>query len=135
VIRLRSHQIEKADLAEQLKIDRHRLEKELERQPGLYAWWASLLAQVDSKVRELKDKKGEMEARMARDLRKQGYRPTEIKSRFYKDEDYIKLLARIRNWEESADILKYAEKAFSQRKDALMSLNATVRKEKENSRE
>jgi len=133
VIQLRLEQIQKADLQEELRIDKFNLEKELRRQPGRYMWWAALYSEASAKVELLKDKLDHLESKLFSRYAKNHDRVSDVKHRVILDLEYQKLKSRLRRWQDSERLLKYAEKAFSQRAMAIMGINANLRKEKASS--
>lgn len=133
LIQLRDKDIRRADLLEELKIDKYSLEKELTRQPGAYAWWCAMYVESNHHLDRLKDRLDRMEANLYKDFRREGRRPAEIKLLIRIDDDYRSLLKKIREWEKTVGFLKHAERAFSQRKDMLQMLAAGERREKRHS--
>lgn len=124
--------IHKSDLMKELKIDRHKLDRELMQQPARYAFWAFLYSAVSAKVSFLQEQLDAMEA----DLfvlyakRQSARRVSDIKFHVQQNPLFKALKARLRRWQDSERVLKYAERAFQQRKDVLMAINANYRSEK-----
>ena len=134
VVRLSPKQVHEADLMEELRINPDSLDRELLRQPAKYAWWAALYSETASKVELLRQKRERLEGKLFVKLRAQnsrrGVRVKDINHLVHRDGRYRKLSRRLRRWESAERLLKFAERAFSQRKDVLMALNANQRREK-----
>jgi len=135
VIQLRPTEVYKADLLKELRVDRTRIDRELLHQPGKYAWWASLSAQVAATVSELEEKLEHLEAKLSKERRARGkpIRVGDMKMGFWDSTRYRKLRAKLRHWEDSARFLEKSERAFQQRASMLQSFNANMRKEREQS--
>ena len=65
VLRIRETDVEQSDLLKELKIDKHKLDRNLLEQPGVYAWWSGLLAEVSSKADKLDMELEELYAELA----------------------------------------------------------------------
>lgn len=133
VVRLRPKQIRKANLTEELKVDRFNLDRAIERQAGLYGWWASLYSEVASRVKRIEDRLERLEAELFVRYSKEKVKSTQIKYRIRLNKDYQKLQDRKRRWERAERVLKHAEKAFDQRASMIQTLSANTRKEKRSS--
>ena len=110
-----------------VKIDRHRLDRELRKQPALYSWWASVYAEVSYRTRVIEEKIEVLESKLF------GKYPD---AKFQEAKRLISLNPRLRllkkklfRWKRAEMILKHLEKALSQRKDVLQTLSANNRKE------
>jgi len=136
VIRLYPTEIQKADLIEALKIDRHDLDRELLKQPAKYVWWATLYAEVSRKVDSVEEKMDRLEAKLAvryvKELRerKTRYKVSDVKYYIANDHKYQKLQTQLRRWKASERILKAAERGFTQRAAMLQSYCANTRRER-----
>ena len=137
VIRLDPERIEKSDLSKELRINKLDLDDELLRQPGKYAWWAALYAETVAKCELFRERLDILESKLSLKYGKQlaeqrGKRAksTDIRHHVRTDLDHISLRGKLRRWEAAERLFKYAERAFSQRKDVLMGYNANVRSEK-----
>jgi hypothetical protein len=129
VIHLREKDIRHADLEDELKIDRHSLDRALSRQPGSYAWWSSLHATVKERLDYLEDKLARLHARLALDMKK-GRKATEIKYKILLDPDYRELQDKVRKCKSAERFLAGAVRAFDQRLEALRSLAANTRRDR-----
>lgn len=133
---IRVHAIKSRDLNEQLKIDLSNLDREMETAADRYARWTGLLAEVAARVAKLEEVMEKLEAdlfiRYSTMLRegKKGTRVTDIKYYVVRNSKYQKLHRKLRKWQDSERLLRFAERAFTQRKEMLQSLNANQRKEK-----
>lgn len=125
----------KANLMEELKIDIHRINRDLIQQPARYMWWCALLCECIARVKLLKEKLGKLDAQITSEtLRKmrvtnKAVKITEVKREVSKNPLILALKQRIRKWENSERLLKYAEQALSQRKDVLQTYAANRREE------
>jgi len=119
-------------LAKELKIDRHSLNNELVRQSALYGFWSGLYAIVSAKVAFLEEQVDHMESKLFKHYRidKHIKKVTDIKYLINGRSEYQTIKTRLRRWKDSERQLKYAERAFSQRKDILMAINANRRQDK-----
>jgi len=132
VIRLYTKEIQKADLIKEMKIDRHRLDKELLKQPSKYVWWATLYSEVSRKVDSLEEKLGRLEAKLAIEFTtgKKKYKVADVKYYIACSHRYQKLQTELRHWRASERTLKYAERGFTQRASMLQSYGANTRRER-----
>jgi hypothetical protein len=129
--------VKSQDLNKELKIHLDNLDHEMEMAADKYARWAGLLAEVSGRVAKLEEVMEKLQAdlfiKYSEMLRssKKGTRVTDIKYYIIRHSKYQRLHRRLRKWQDSERVLKYAERAFVQRKEMLQSLNANQRKEKE----
>jgi len=132
VIRLYPKEVQKADLIQALKIDRHNLERELLKQPGKYVWWATLYSEVSRRVDSLEEKLGRLEAKLAIEFTegKKSYKVRDVKYYIANSHRYQKLQTELRHWKASERTLKFAEKGFTQRASMLQSYSANTRGER-----
>ena len=137
VIRLDPERIEKSDLSKELRINKLDLDDELLRQPGKYAWWAALYAETVAKCELLREKLDILESKLSlkhakklAEQRGKRAKSTDIRHHVRTDPEHISLRAKLRRWEAAERLFKYAERAFSQRKDVLQSYSANIRREK-----
>jgi len=137
VIQLYPDEVHKADLIRELKIDRHQLDRELIRQPTLYAWWASLYSAVASRAAKYREQLEQLDARLSvrfsRKLRfgRTYLRAGEVKHHVLLSARYQKIKARVRRWDDAERQLKHAVRAFEQRKDCLQTYCANERRERD----
>lgn len=133
VIQLSERDIKKLDLMRELHVDRHDIGRELLKQPGKYAWWASVYSQVESKVEVLEGRLEELFGELAKKHLKKNskLKAGEIKHQIITDPEYQKLRQRLWRWRSSERILKHAVKSFEQRLHALQSYAADQRKERD----
>jgi hypothetical protein len=131
IIRLQEDQVFKADLLKEVRIDRHRLTRELIRQPGKYAFWAAMYSKASERVALYEERLATLESqlfiRYSKSERKQ--RVSDIKHLVAVNQEYRILKSKVRKWKDYERHLKFAEKSFQQRLYALQSINANVRKE------
>lgn len=129
-------EIKSRDLNEQLKIDLGNLDHDMETAADRYARWTGLLAEVAARVAKLEEVMEKLEAdlfiRYCDMLRngKKGTRVTDVKYYVVRNSKYQRLHRKLRKWQNSERLLRFAERAFTQRKEMLQSLNANQRKEK-----
>jgi hypothetical protein len=135
VIQLYPKEVQKADLIAELHINKHNLDREILRQPELYAWWAALYSETASRVEFLQEKLDQLEARLfLRYSKTAGRRKRvgDINKLVIINKKYVRLKRRLRHWQGSERILKYsALRGFEQRKDMLQSFAANTRKEQD----
>lgn len=131
LIQLNPDSVYSVDLSKELQIDRHSLDRELRDQPPKYMFWAGLLTEVSEKVDILEERLQILEAALYRKYGDRYKKLYELKKKVLSNAEYSELKGRIRRWKKAESQLKYAEKAFCQRKDILMAVNANQRKEKE----
>lgn len=135
IVRLSDNDVRNLDLMKALHIDRFDLDRQLARQPGLYAYWSSLYSMASAKVSRLKEDLEHLEARLyiriVQEHRNEGgFRVTDVKQHVIVNPKYRRLQRRLRHWMDAERHLKFAEKAFDQRMHALQSINANTRREK-----
>lgn len=119
-----------ANLLEELKVDVHHINRDLIRQPARYMWWCALLCECTRHVTLLEELIGKREADLYNELAQGGKRKaTEIKKLIASDAEIRHMKQNKRKWEGSERLLKYAEKAFAQRKDVLQTFAANRRQE------
>ena len=127
------HQVKSRDLNEQLKIDLSNLDHEMETAADRYARWTGLLAEVASRVAKLEEDMERLEAKLFiryKERHTGAARITDIKYYIVQNSKYQRLHRKLRKWQDSERLLRFAERAFTQRKEMLQSLNANQRKEK-----
>jgi hypothetical protein len=132
IVKLYEQEVHEADLMRELRVDKHRIDEELLRQPGKYAWWGSLYTEVSSKVELLDMRLEEMYGELARHYyQKHGkLKATDLKHYILANPKYQKLRRRLWQWRKSQSFLKHAVRAFDQRLNSLQSYAADQRKEK-----
>jgi hypothetical protein len=133
LIQLYPDDVYNADLTKALKIDRHNLSRELLNQPALYGFWTSLYCVVSEKVTLLREQVDQHESFLSREyVRKFGNknRVGDMRHFIAKDERLVMLKKKLRLWQNSERLLKYAERAFEQRLNVLMAINANKRQDK-----
>lgn len=133
IVQIYPQQIHEADLMRELKVDKHNLDRELERQPRRYGFWGALYSEVSAKVSMLEDKLAVLEANLFIKYAKSGVakRKTDLKFYVVRNEKYQALKRRLRNWQNSERTLKYsALKGLEQKASMLMALNANRRADK-----
>jgi hypothetical protein len=133
VVQLYPQQVHEADLMRELKIDSHRLDRELMRQPARYAFWASLYSTVAAKVEQLKEELDNLEAKLSIRYSSNGgaKRKYELKYHVVRNKEFQHLRSRLRRWMDSERTLKYgAMRGFEHRLSCIMALNANRRADK-----
>lgn len=134
VVRLYEKEVQEADLLKALRTDRHRIEKELRDQPGNYAWWGSLCAEVSAKVESLEIDLDQLYAKLyvqyTSKSKEDRLRVTEVKHLIELNSGYQHLRKKLWRWRKSERFLKVAVRAFDQRLYALQSSAADQRREK-----
>src|SRR5277367_2222632 len=83
LVQIYPQQIHEADLMKELRIDRHNLDRELERQPRKYGFWAALYAEVAAKVTFLQEKLDVLEANLFIRYAKSGVAKRKTDLKFY----------------------------------------------------
>lgn len=130
------HGIKTHDLNAELKIRLDALDHDMEVAADKYGRWTGLLARVSGKVAKLEEVMEKLQAdlfiRYANMLREgqKGTRITDIRYYVVRNSKYQRLHRKLRKWQDSERLLKFAERAFTQRLSMLQSLNANQRKEK-----
>jgi hypothetical protein len=130
---IRVHEVKSRDLNAQLKIDLSNLDHEMETAADRYARWTGLLAEVAARVSKLEEGMEKLEADLFVHYKEKhtgAARITDIKYYIVRSSKYQKLHRKLRKWQDSERLLRFAERAFTQRKEMLQSLNANQRKEK-----
>jgi hypothetical protein len=137
VFRVSLRDVQSRNLEKELKIHLDDIDRDMERAARLYMWWSGLYSTVSGRVAKLQEQMEELEADlfvqysdMLREGKK-GTRVTDIKYYVIRNSKYRRLSRKLRKWQDSERMLKFAEKAFTQRKEMLQSLNANQRREKE----
>jgi hypothetical protein len=132
LVQLYPEDVYKSDLAKALKIDRHNLTNELLKQPALYGFWAGLYSIVSARVAFLIEQLENLEGELFKYYRidKHISKPTDIKHFIQRNPKHQEARKKLRRWQDAERTLKYAERAFSQRKDILMAINANRRADK-----
>lgn len=137
-IKTRSGEVVSYDVGEELAIDKADLNEHFMRQPGKYAWWATLAetakSQRDSLEASLDKAEAEADYNVRLKLELDGVKVTEpaVKQGIKKDAGYLEALEKYNQAKKSAGILSQVVKAFDQRLEALISLGAQLRKEGDN---
>lgn len=132
------------ELAEELKIDQNDLDNEFSEQPKKYGWWATLHALSQEKVDQLEQALVVTEAEIDHKFRSEGsiteydeeggetnIKLTEdgMKRAISRNTDVKALKGQIIDAKKNAAVLKGAKDSFDQRKDMLIQLGASSRKE------
>jgi nucleotidyltransferase/DNA polymerase involved in DNA repair len=136
LIQIYEGEIQKADLIKELKIDRHNIDREILRQPGKYFWWSAVYAKVSEKVDALQEQLEQLEAKLANKYvqrlreKKQRYKVSDVKYFIAGDSEHRHLRRKLRHWQNSERILKFAERGFTQRASMLQSYAANTRRER-----
>jgi hypothetical protein len=133
VVQIYPQQIHEADLMRELRVDKHSLDRELERNPRRYGFWAALYSEVSAKVSDLEDRLAVLEANLFIKYAKANVakRKTDLKFYVVRNEKYMKLKRRLRNWQNSERTLKYsAMRGIEMKQSSLMALNANRRADK-----
>lgn len=136
VIQIYEGEIQKADLIQELKINRHDIDREILKQPGKYVWWATVYAKVSEKVDSLQEQLNQLEAKLAIKYverlreKKQRYKVSDVKYFITGDSEHRHLRRKLRHWQNSERILKFAERGFTQRASMLQSYAANTRRER-----
>ena len=128
----------KANLIDELKIDKDDLNTCFVEQPGKYAWWAVLAQMSLSKTDLAKAEVERLEGDLDRDMRDiiltGGEKPTEdmVKRRIKNHPDYVQANKYYLDCKRVSDILDIARRSFDHRKESLISIGANQRSEGEN---
>lgn len=136
IIQIYEKEVQRADLIKELQINRHDIDREILKQPGKYVWWATVYAKVSEKVDALQERLDQLEGKLANKYveqlraRKQRYKVSDVKYFITGDSEHRKLRRRLRHWQNSERILKFAEKGFTQRASMLQSYAANTRRER-----
>lgn len=137
VIQLYASEVEKADLIQELRVDKHRMDRELLRQPGLYAWWAALYSASVDKCEKLQLRLERLEARLTTEVsrrlkaKSKYVRAGEVTAEVRNDKELQRMQERLLRWRSAERELKYAVRAFEQRKDVIQSYCANQRREQD----
>lgn len=130
LIRLNPEAVYSVDLEKEIQINKHKLDHEIRNQASKYIWWAGLLSEVSYKVSVLEVVLERMEAALYKKYEARGYEVQwKIKNKIKLNLEYQKAQDSLMHWKRSEVLLKYAEKAFSERGKLLQSTNANHRKE------
>lgn len=139
LVQLYPDDVYKTNLSRALKIDKHKLTSELIKQPALYGFWSSLYSVVSGKVEFLKEQLDNLDSELFKHylFKNKKAKPTYIKHWINTNSRYLAAKKKLRRWQEAERTLKYAERAFHQRLQVLMAVNANKRADKksENFRE
>lgn len=125
------------DALPDLRVRSSQLNEAMERQAGLYAYWASL---ADSALQDQKDVKyriyclqEDLDGKLRKQHEKSGTKYTEssLKAEINRDPEFRKLQERYRRRCRVTGQLKVFVESFKQKKDMLQSLGAMTRAERE----
>jgi predicted nucleic acid-binding Zn-ribbon protein len=137
VIQLYESEISEADLIKELKVDKHRIDRELLRQPGLYAWWAALYSASAEKCEKLQMRMERLQAQLSTEAtrklktRSKYVRAGEVQDLVKNNKELKRMQERLLRWRSAERQLKYAVRAFEQRKDVIQSYCANQRREQD----
>lgn len=127
----------RARLKEELEIDKNSLSDEFTTQAAKFAWWGVLAELAGGKRDRLKAQLDALhvalDLEIRTEIRKTGVKKTEgaILSEVKSDVTYRALTVSFLAAKEQAGVLQVATRSFEQRKDMLISLGATLRKERD----
>jgi hypothetical protein len=124
------------DLVKELSLSDATFEEDVEKQPGKYAWWASVLERTRQKARAKEDELEYTHATLSNEARKVLDKPTvaSIESYVKVNDNYVETLHELRFWQGRVDMLVYIVKSFEQRERMLMQKGAQLRKSLDNER-
>jgi len=123
----------KANLMEELRIEKDDLDTCFVEQPGKYAWWAVLAqlsaSKTDLAKAEVERLEGELDEDIRRVILTGGEKPTEdmVKRRIKNHPDYVQANKYYYDCKRTSDILNEARKSFDHRKESLISIGANER--------
>jgi len=123
------------DLDTDLDIKKTEINDEMIKQPGQFAWYATLNELAKNKVQTLKSELELLEATLDQKTRRdwddsQGkMTETSVSAKIKMSPEYKELISRYLEAQKSQGILSVARSAFEQRKDMLISLASNLRSE------
>lgn len=134
-VRLDEKQRFTANLDDDLVIDQADIINEMAQQSSKFAWWAGLHIAACGLRDDLKRELDLLEAKLASEIRpEQGEKqPTEkrIKQEVLQNKEYQKLNARYLEAKRQVDVLYVGREALTQRKDMLVSMATSLRRERD----
>lgn len=118
------------NLLEQLAFSDATLMGDMEKQPGRYAWWASVLERAKQRQRSAEDNLEYLSSLLSNEFRKEIGKASVavIKDNVVSTDKYQEALQELRYWEGEVGMLSYAVKSFEQRERMLMQKSAQLRK-------
>lgn len=126
------------NLKDELSINRHDIRTDLEEHPGKYMYWAGVLEKVraylESAELELETTFSALYEPVRVSLEKKiGKNPTkvQIEAVIYQQESYITAKEKVNDIQYQVKRLQYVVKNFEARKDMLIQISTTERKERE----
>jgi hypothetical protein len=125
------------DIAKELAIDIHDLNKELSEQPGKYAFWSALSTALEDEYARLKlivqSKKAERYKQIKQKLLDENKKVTEaqLENELASDPEILQLEQLIIEKERDKNIVRAIRDAFVQRKDSLVTIALNMRVEKD----
>lgn len=128
----------KANLIEELKIDKDDLNTCFIEQPGKYAWWAVLSELAQSKTdlakAEVERLEGVLDEEIRNEMIRNGEKPTEdrVKRRIKNHTNYIQANRYYLDCKKISNTLDQARRSFDHRKESLISIGANERSQNSN---
>lgn len=126
--------IHELNLNADLEIDKTIMNKELAKQPALFAWYATLYEIAKDKTAHLKHKIETFEASLELEIRQMASPPVKltvdsIKAIIRDDKVHRRMAEELLHAKKSEGMLQVAKASFDQRKDMLISLSSNMRAE------
>ena len=121
-----------ADMAVDLKVDKSNLSEEMEQQPSLYAWWASLSEHVrnqyNSKRLDLQILEAQLDESYRQEAEDTNVRATEqwLNGKIHRDERWQQLSKEVLDLGYKTKVLESATWSFQQRAEMIKALAPTA---------
>lgn len=134
-IKTRQGQVIDYNVGDELAIDREDLDDAFIRQPGKYAWWATLAETAKAQRDHLEAFMDKAEAdadytvRLKMELDGEKITEPAVKRGIKKDEGYMEALRKYTEAKKTAAILDKIVKAFDHRLESIVNLSAKLRRE------
>lgn len=125
---------ESFDIRDELRITEETIKEDLMNQSAKYAYWSSILerarAYQESEERKLDQVSSSLNLSVRQQFEQQGKKPTKdmVDSAITLDSNYQQQAKKVDNWSYKVRQLQYIVKAFEQRMNAMIQINADLRK-------